>query len=382
MPDETPDAPQYREPGVKYRRVKKQRQVVTVIDGCESTHTEDYYVQEPVPPKDWDTVILRGIIGLAAFLTIAAFIGTSASVGGLLSELLHPFVAYLIGLVFTASWLGCLGLEWLDGRIDPDRAQPARIAGWVALVIGMGAVFVYGYSNDLPWVGAVGACIDLLSKGFWALLVRRTQVHLSKGVTNWVVTQEQEAAGRALVGERLRRLYRGEAYRRAVGGREHQAAQALMTAAPTTDALAAPMSGQRPDASAPASGPAPAEPAPEPARPVQTAPSGQPSVTVSAQASAPPAPPAPPTSGLDVDKGADTSGSGQNNNVDDDVAVRDIAVPSIAAMARDALDQDPAMDKDDPAFLARVQKIHPKAAADTVRRTVHREIQRRKKTAS
>ncbi|MFE0765410.1 DUF456 domain-containing protein [Streptomyces smyrnaeus] len=375
---ETPDAPQYQEPGVKYRRVKKKRQVVTVIDGRESTHTEDYYVQEPVPPKDWDTVILRGIIGLATFLVVAAFIGTSAGVGGLLSELLHPFVAYLIGLVFTASWLGCLGLEWLDGRIDPDRARPARIAGWVALVIGMGAVFVYGHSHGLPWVGAVGACIDLLAKGFSTLLLRRTQVHLSKGVTNWVVTQEQEAAGRALVGERLRRLHRGEAYRRAVGGREYQTAQALMTAAPTTGALAAPMPGQRPDTSAPVSGPAPAEPAPEPAPPVQTAPSGQPSATVSAQASTPPVPPVPPTSGQDVDNGADTSGSDQDN----DGAVRDIAVPSIAAMARDALDQNPAMDKDDPAFLARVQKVHPKAAADTVRRTVQREKQRRKKTAS
>ncbi|QKW06984.1 hypothetical protein HUT18_11810 [Streptomyces sp. NA04227] len=373
---ENPDAPQYQEPGVKYRRVKKQRQVVTVIDGRESTHTEGYYVQEPVPPKDWETVVLRGVIGLAVFLTVAAFIGTSASVGGLLAELLHPFVAYLIGLVFTASWLGCLALEWLDGRIDPDRARPARIAGWVALVIGMGAVFVYGYSNGLPWVGAVGAVVDLLSKGFWALLLRRTQVKLSKGVTNWVVAQEQEAAGRALLGEKLRRLYRGEAYRRAVGGPEYQTAQALMTA-PAAALTAPAQPGQRPDGSAPASGQTPAEPAPEPALPAQTTAAGQSSGTVSAQATTPPGPLVPLASGQDTDNGADMSG-GQGN----EDAVRDFAVPSIAAMAREALDQNPHMDKDDPAFLARVHKVHPKAAADTVRRTVHREIQRRKRTAS
>ncbi|WP_433856709.1 hypothetical protein [Streptomyces kronopolitis] len=370
---ETPDAPAYQEPGVKYRRVKKFRQVVTVIDGRESTHEEAYYVEEPVPPKDWETAVLRGIIGLATFLTVAAFIGTSASVGGLLSELLHPFVAYLIGLVFTASWLGCLGLEWLDGRIDPDRARPARTAGWVALAIGMGSVFVYGYSNDLPWVGAVGACIDLLSKGFWALLLRRTQVHLNKGVANWVVEQEQEAAGRALVGERLRRLYRGEAYRRAVGGREYQTAQSLMTA-PTAALTAPAQPGQRPDASGTVSGQAPAEPAPEPALPVPTTPapaaSGQPSGTVPAQASTPPVPPVPPVPGQGTDTG--TSGGDQDNGGNG--VVRPIN-ESIASTIRTALQADPKIS--DPDLTEEVIAVHGRPGtelelfklSETVRRT-------------
>ncbi|MFZ3595093.1 hypothetical protein [Streptomyces sp. BH104] len=285
---ETPEAPQYKEPGVKYRRVQKTREVATVIDGVEATHVEAYYVDEPVAPVDWETIVLRGIITLAGFLTTAAFIGTSAAIGGLLSELLHPFVAYLIGLVFTASWLGCLGLEWLDGRIDPERARPARIAGWVALSIGMGSVFVYGASRDLPWVGAVGACIDLLSKGFWALLLRRSQVHLSRGVANWVATQEEKAAGVALVGERLRRLYKGEAYRRAVGGQEYQAARSILEA--PTVALPGPVQpGQRPDVSGTASGQAPAEPAPA----THPAPSGQASGTVAVQSGTPAAPPVP-----------------------------------------------------------------------------------------
>ncbi|MGJ3558979.1 hypothetical protein ACR6C2_08350 [Streptomyces sp. INA 01156] len=53
----------------------------------------------------------------------------------------------------------------------------ARVGGWVALLLGMGAVFVYGYSRGLPWVGA-GACLDLLAKGFCTLLLRRSQVEL------------------------------------------------------------------------------------------------------------------------------------------------------------------------------------------------------------
>ncbi|MCX5326334.1 hypothetical protein [Streptomyces sp. NBC_00120] len=369
---ETPDAPQYQEPGVKYRRVTKVRQVVTLIDGRESTHEEKYHVDEPVPPTDWETVVLRGIVTLASFLTVAAFVGTSAAIGGLLSELLHPFIAYLVGLVFTASWLGCLGLEWLDGRIDPARARPARIAGWVTLGIGMGSVFVYGYSQNLPWVGAVGACIDLLSKGFWALLLRRSQVHLSKGVAHWVVTQEQEAAGIALVGQRLRRLYTGEAYRRAVGGGEYQAARSLMTA-PTTALSAPAQPGQHPAASGTVSGQAPAEPAPEPVPAAPTTPGpahpGQPSGTVPAQASAPAAPPAP---GQDPDTDTGTSGGGQDNGGNG--VVRPIN-ESIASTIRAAVQTDPKISDAD--LLEEVVKVHGRPGSErdlirleeTVRRT-------------
>ncbi|MFD8774526.1 hypothetical protein [Streptomyces sp. NPDC059916] len=368
---ESPDAPQYQEPGVKYRRVKKSRPVITIIDGRESTHQETYYDNEPVPPVDWETVVLRGIVTLASFLTVAAFVGTSAAIGGLLSELLHPFIAYLVGLVFTASWLGCLGLEWLDGRIDPARARPARIAGWVTLGIGMGSVFVYGYSKGLPWVGAVGACIDLLSKGFWALLLRRSQVHLSKGVAHWVVAQEQEAAGIALVGQRLRRLYTGEAYRRAVGGGEYQAARSLMTA-PTTALTAPAQPGQHPAASGTVSGQAPAEPAPEPAPAAPTTPApahpGQPSGTAPPQASAPAAPPAPPVPG----QGTGASGGGQDNGGNG--VVRPIN-ESIASTIRAALQVDPKISDAD--LVQEVIKIHGRPGSErdlfrleeTVRRT-------------
>ncbi|WP_432001578.1 hypothetical protein [Streptomyces sioyaensis] len=373
MTSETPEQ-QPRVPGVRYRRVKKLRPVTTVIDGRESTHQEEFVVEEPVPPRDWEAVVLRGIIGLATFLTVAAFIGTSASVGGLLSELLHPFVAYLIGLVFTASWLGCLGLEWLDGRIDPDRARPARNAGWVALGIGMGSVFVYGASNDMPWVGAVGACIDLLSKGFWALLLRRSQVHLSKGVANWVVTQEQEAAGIALVGEKLRRLYRGEAYRRAVGGREYQTARSVM-AAPAAALTAPAQPGQCPDTAGTVPGQAPTEPAPEPALPAPTTPapaaSGQPSGTVPAQASTPPVPPAPPVPGQGAD--TDTGTSGDQDNGDNGV-VQPIT-QSIAATIRTALQTAPKISEPD--LIEQVIAVHGRPStelelfklSETVRRT-------------
>lgn len=332
MPD-TP-APRRREPGVRYRRVTKQREVATVIDGIRTIHIEDYEVDEPVPPTDWDTIVLRGVIGIAVSLIVLAFLGTATAAGGLLSDLLHPVIGHLLGLVFTAIWLGCLGLEWLDGRIDPDRAVPARVAGWIALALSMGAVIVYGHTRGVVWVGVAGACIDLSAKAFATLVLRRYQVRLSKGVANWVIEQEQRAAGRALVSDRLRKLGRGEAYRRAVGGPEYQAAEAIFASSPSTPAVAPP-------------------------------PSGQPDRTASAQAT----PPTPPVSGTGTDTGPDNPGE----DTEHASSVRLISVPSIAAMARRALEANPRMLSGDPGFYERVLEVHPDAVADSVRRTVARE---------
>ncbi|WP_106518178.1 hypothetical protein, partial [Streptomyces sp. 111WW2] len=260
---DTPHEQQPRQPGVRYRRETRWRTVATVIDGVPSTHEEPYEVDVPIPPKDWDDVIVRGVTGLAVVVTAFAFVGTSASVGGLLDRTLPAVIAYGLGLVYTATWLGCLGLEWVEGRIDPKRARPARWAGWATLVISMGAVYVYGHNLGQPWAGAAGACIDLWAKSLWKLLMRRHQVRLPRGVANWVLDQEQKAAGRTLVARALNRLDQRAAYERAVGGREYQAAQAALTA-PEATALPGPdTSGQRPAPTAPV----PTRPAQPPAPP-------------------------------------------------------------------------------------------------------------------
>lgn len=361
MTETPPEAPQYREPGVKYHRERRTRQVTTVIDGVESTHEEDYYVDVPVPPRDLETLVERALFVWAGALTVAAFVGTSASVGGLLSELLPKGAAYPLGLVFTGSWLGLLGLEWLDGRIDPDRATPARVAGWVALAIGMGAVFVYGNSHDLPWVGAAGACVDLMAKGFLTLLLRRFQVKLPRGVATWVRRQEQTAAGRAVLAGSMRRLNRYEAYQRAAGGREHQAAQAVINAAHAPQLPTADTTGQAAPASAPVSAPAPAPapvsgPVPDPSGPAPTTP---PPATPPPTAPVPPAPPVTPA-------GTGASGSSEQRaepNQDDDQGdeqdqtgtppnLQPVGPLSIAAAVRQARAEDP--DQTDAQMVARV----------------------------
>ncbi|MFF1834181.1 hypothetical protein ACFVXE_08240 [Streptomyces sp. NPDC058231] len=248
--DEATDQP--RIPGVKYRKITRHREETTVIDGVPSTRKVPYVAWEPVPPREWDEMILRGVIGLAVVITLIAVVATTASVGGLLSRMVPEPIAYGMGVVFTASWLSCLALEWLS-KINPDQAQPARIAGWVALAISMGAVFTYGHTLNQPWAGGFGACIDLLSKGLWALLIRHHAVPLDEGVAHWVTQQEQKLASRELLSGRLLRLNRRAAYQRAVGGVEYQAAGAILANAQTTTSL--PPAEQTPE-------PAPSAPVP------------------------------------------------------------------------------------------------------------------------
>ena len=336
---ETPQT--YREPGVKYRREPRTRLVTTVIDGVESTHEEGYYIDVPVPPRDWETAVQRALFVWAGILTVTAFIGTCAAVGGLFAEKLPKGAAYPLGLMFTGSWLGLLGLEWLDGRIDPERARPARVAGWVALVFCMGAVFVFYARAGLPWVGAAGACVDLFAKGFLHLLLSRGQVKLPRGVAAWVRHQEQRAAGRALLAGTIRRLNRYEAYQRAAGGPEYQAANAALNATQTPQLPTADTSGQAPEPSAPA--PEPSAPAaPEAAPPVQP-----PAAPVQPPASEPT--PSAETSGQAPEPPAEQSEEPPTSTVLP-------MAPSIRQIVINAVADDPAISEED--LLERVREVH------------------------
>ncbi|WP_189714872.1 hypothetical protein [Streptomyces chryseus] len=313
MTHPTPDHEQQRIPGVKYRKVRLYRTETTVIDGVPSTRREPYDGWEPVPPREWDDLILKGVTGIAVGFTAVAVAGGTASLGGLLDPLVPSVVAYGMGSVFAIAWLYCLGIEWLN-RTAPDRARAAKIAGWFFLLLSMGAVAAYGHTLHQEWAGGFGACVDLVAKGSWWLLLREYAVPLDAGVAHWVQNQEQKLAGRALLGARVRRLNRRAAYQRAVGGAEYQAAEAILASAETArhnlpqaaaEPIPAPVAAPAPpvvQATAPvqatASVPAPVVPAPVVQVPVVQAP--VPAVTISAP-SVPPAPPAPPV----VDQGGE-----------------------------------------------------------------------------
>ncbi|MET9321943.1 hypothetical protein ABZX75_17375 [Streptomyces sp. NPDC003038] len=359
--DQAPE--QQRLPGVKYRRVTRHRAETTVIDGVASTRRVPYDAWEPVPPREWDEVILRGVTGAAITVTVIAAAGTTASIGGLLSPLVPDVFAYASGIVFTSGWLACLGMEWLH-RIDPERARSDRNAGWLMLALGMAAVIAYGNSLGHLEAGLVGAAVDLLSKGLWARLIRYHSVPLDPGVAHWVVDQEQKLASRALLTGRLARLNRSAAYREAIGGREYQAAGAILASAQTTPAE---LPGQRSDtadtpAPEPVQAPAPA-PAPQPPL------SGQPPVTVSAPVTPPPAPPVPPV----APQPPTAKAQEQQPPAPPVPPVSDITRPSIAAICRREIGAD--VEVTDAALVAAALKAghpHTDKLADTVRRSAQR----------
>ncbi|MFJ1528235.1 hypothetical protein ACIOFV_07370 [Streptomyces mirabilis] len=371
---ETPETPQHWQPGTRRKKVKIQRAETTVIDGRPSTRMVPDEVWVTLPPRDWDEIIRRGVTGVAIAVTLLAAAGTTASVGGQLSRLVHPGVAYSTGLIFTSSWLACLGVEHIE-RVDADRAMRARIAGWVMLLIGMGAVITYGHElHQLP-AGIVGSCLDLAAKGLWWLIMGLDRVKLDEGVAHWVADREQEMAGRFLLGTRLARLNRRAVQMRA-GGPEFQAAEAILAQAsghqaqqlPDTDTSAqavpvsAPVSGQpQAPAQAPVSGhvPDPSSPPPPPAAPVPPP--------------AAPTPPAPPVTPAGT--GASGSSEQQDEEQDGGPGLRPVGPLSKAQTIRDVLVADPKISDAD--LIEHVKAVHGDGGdaakfADTVTRTRRR----------
>ena len=364
--DDTTDQ-QTRIPGVRYRKIVRSRIEATAINGIVTTREVPEPAWEPVPPRDWDEVILRGVTGLAVVLSAIAVVGTTASVGGLLHALLPAPVAYALGVTFTSAWIGCLGLEFVN-RVDPDRAARARGAGWAALVLSMGAVVVYGCTLHAPWAGVIGACVDLLSKGLWALLLHQHAVPLSPGVAHWLTVQEQEGAATTLLGKRLNRLDRNAAYQQAVGGPGYQAAAAILaTTSPRTRGLnGRDSSGQRRDTPTPA-----VDPHPAPATATDT--SGQAPRTVSGQVKAPEPAPAAPVPDLSGQAQAETAVPAAGTSGQSAQAVTEITRQPIAAICREAIAEHPKVSDAD--LVAAVKAAgHPDrpSLADTVRRTALR----------
>ncbi|WP_381792896.1 hypothetical protein [Streptomyces niveus] len=279
--DQAPEQ-QPRIPGVAYKKVTRHRQETTVLDGIPSTRTVAYDAWVPKPPRDWDALILRGVTAVAISFTVIAVVATAASVGGLLSKMVPAVVAYGMGAVFTLAWLYCLAIEWLN-RISPERAVHAKVGGWIALLISMGAVYAYGHTLHQDYAGVFGACIDLLAKGSWWLLLRQHAVPLDASVAHWVVDQEQKLVGRSLLRGRIARLNSNEAYARAVGGTEFRAADAILNSVETAPAALAP----EPPAAPPVD---PAVSAPVPQASVPSVPP----VSPAAEEQPPPVPPVAP----------------------------------------------------------------------------------------
>ncbi|UUU21700.1 protein transporter Sec31 [Streptomyces sp. DSM 40750] len=187
---------------MKTRTITRTRTVPHTVDGDTEWIDEEYTVDIPLPPVDWDQRVRVAVTIGAVVLVTASLVWTTASVGALLAMSTVAFVAYAAGVAFDATWILCMGAEWLL-RYDPERAKLPRKAGHWALGISMAAVFAHGYVFDQLVVGAVGAAVSALAKGGWTIAMRVHARPLDSRTQQWVTKRRSTIAGqRAMVAVR------------------------------------------------------------------------------------------------------------------------------------------------------------------------------------
>lgn len=188
--------------GPRTRVEIRTRTVPHTIDGITRLVSEEYAVHLPIPPRDWDRIILGAATVCAGAMVAASVVWTTASVGDLLSRVTIPTAAYAAAAVFDLAWILCMAMEWL-ARHDPRRAALPHRAGTVALALAMAAVAVHGWMAGALAIGATGALVSAVAKGAWTVVLHHHAAPLDSRTQQWVDQQRAEVSGRlALVAVR------------------------------------------------------------------------------------------------------------------------------------------------------------------------------------
>lgn len=195
---------------MKNRTIERKRLVPHTVDGETELVLDTEYIEVPEPPRDWDSIVRRGVTVLACVLVTVSLIWTTASIGDLLAMAVIAAVAYGAGVAFDAAWILCMAVEWLL-RYDPERAKTPRRAGHVALAVSMGAVYAHGHLTGQWVVGAAGAAVSLLAKGGWTIAMRAHARPLDPRTAQWVAKRQAALDGRLAMIPVRRELVRGEA---------------------------------------------------------------------------------------------------------------------------------------------------------------------------
>jgi len=194
---------------MKTRTIQRTELVPHTIDGRTELVLDRFDVEVPVPPRDWDRLVLGTVTGAAALIGVASIAWSTASIGDLLARATIAPAAYAAAAVFDLVWLSCMALEWL-ARYDAERAKLPRRAGYVALAIAMAAVGAHGWIADQLAIGLVGAAVSGLAKAMWTVVLRHHAKPLDARTQQWVDAQRAKAGGQlALVAVR-RELTRAE----------------------------------------------------------------------------------------------------------------------------------------------------------------------------
>jgi hypothetical protein len=170
---------------VKTRTVRRSRLVPHEVDGEEELVLDRYDVEVPLPPRDWDRLVLSAVTAGAGLLVTVSVIWSTASIGDLLARVVIAPAAYGAAVAFDVTWILCMAVEWL-ARYDQSRATLPRVAGHLSLLIAMGAVAAHGSLFGQPIIGAVGAVVSGLAKGSWTIVMRFHARPLDDRTQQWV----------------------------------------------------------------------------------------------------------------------------------------------------------------------------------------------------
>lgn len=189
-----------------FRRTRAEihtRTVPHTIDGTTVMVSEDYTVHVPVPPRDWDRILLGAVTAATASVLTVAVVWSTTSIGPLLALAVSAAVAYGVAVIFDLAWIIFMAVEWLS-RYNPRAAALPRRAGHVALIVAMGAVCTHGIiaggRNGLA-VGIIGSIVSALAKTVWTVVMRHTAKELDPRTQQWVDQQMADAGARlALAG--------------------------------------------------------------------------------------------------------------------------------------------------------------------------------------
>lgn len=179
---------------MKTRTAQRSRLVPHTINGKTEMVLERYAVDIPVPPPDWDRIVLNSVTAAAGLLVAVTVVWSTASIGDLLARVTVAPAAYAAAVAFDLAWILCMAVEWL-ARYDPARASLPRNMGHGALVIAMAAVGAHGWLAGQIAIGIIGAAVSGIVKTIWTVVLRHHAKPLDAKTQQWVDKQRAEAGG-------------------------------------------------------------------------------------------------------------------------------------------------------------------------------------------
>ncbi|MFD8805589.1 protein transporter Sec31 [Streptomyces sp. NPDC059597] len=195
---------------MKTRQIERTRLVPHTVDGETELVLDTETIEVPAPPRDWDQIVRTAVTIGAVVLVTISLAWTTASVGALLAMSTVSVVAYAAGVAFDATWIMCMGAEWLL-RNAPDRAVLPRRAGHWALAVSMAAVLAHGHYIAHSWgVGAIGALVSALAKGGWTIAMRVHARPLDSRTQQWVAKRRAAVDGQLALIPVRRELQRAQ----------------------------------------------------------------------------------------------------------------------------------------------------------------------------